>query len=157
METKIKMQNDIMESIKKNLPEQVAGELKSVLEEYGRLKKVEKDRDDITAKYCSIAEELEKLNKILDGYRSREKELADREKAVQERENKAEINELKILLKASDASNEKVMGFVDALMRNTIFRKKSMPHVEWSNNYTTNGYQSTTPVRTGEDTETTVE
>jgi hypothetical protein len=33
-----KLQNDIMESIKRNLPEQVAGQLKVVLEEYEELK-----------------------------------------------------------------------------------------------------------------------
>ena len=157
METKIKMQNDIMESIKKNLPEQVAGELKSVLEEYGRLKKVEKDRDDITAKYCSIAEELEKLNKILDGYRSREKELTAKEKAVQDRENKVEINELKILLKASDTVNERVMGFVDALMRNTTYRKDAFPHTLSENLCTDNGNYYTKTVVIGEDTNTTAE
>ena len=152
-----KLQNDIMESIKKNLPEQVAGQLKVVLEEYEELKKVREERDEMAKVIVNSTEDARALTKYVNEYQEKEEKLVEREKAVQERENKAEINELKILLKASDASNEKVMGFVDALMRNTIFRKKSMPHVEWSSDYTTNGYQSTTPVRTGEDTETTVE
>ena len=152
-----KLQNDIMESIKKNLPEQVAGQLKVVLEEYEELKKVREERDEMAKVIVNLTEDARALTKYVNEYQEKEEKLVEREKAVQDRENKVEINELKILLKASDTVNERVMGFVDALMRNTIFRKKSMPHVEWSNNYTTNGYQSTTPVRTGEDTETTVE
>ena len=152
-----KLQNDIMESIKKNLPEQVAGQLKVVLEEYEELKKVRSEKIDLSRQLERLFSDKHDLEAKISKYQTRENELADWEKAVQERENKAEINELKILLKASDTVNERVMGFVDALMRNTTYRKDAFPHTLSENLYTENGNYFTKTVVIGEDTNTTAE
>ena len=152
-----KLQNDIMESIKKNLPEQVAGQLKVVLEEYEELKKVREERDEMAKVIVNVTEDARALTKYVNEYKEKEEKLVEREKAVQDRENKVEINELKILLKASDTVNERVMGFVDALMRNTTYRKDAFPHTLSENLYTENGNYYTKTMVLGEDTNTTAE
>lgn len=152
-----KLQNDIMESIKKNLPEQVAGQLKVVLEEYEELKKVRSEKIDLSRQLERLLSDKNDLEAKISKYQTRENELTAKEKAVQDRENKVEINELKILLKASDTVNERVMGFVDALMRNTTYRKDAFPHTLSENLCTDNGYNYTKTMVLGEDTNTTAE
>lgn len=152
-----KLQNDIMESIKRNLPEQVAGQLKVVLEEYEELKKVRSEKIDLSRQLERLLSDKNDLEAKISKYQTRENELTAKEKAVQDRENKVEINELKILLKASDTVNERVMGFVDALMRNTTYRKDAFPHTLSENLCTDNGNYYTKTVVLGEDTNTTAE
>lgn len=155
------LQKDINEIIKKNLPEQVAGELKEVLEKYENLKienkRIIEERQDLTHRNSNLCAENHKL-------REREKDVEEKagrleliKEELQNREIKLNETILEIKLENAENTNNKIIELVNALMRNTVYRKNAFPITNIESKYDENcNFYSETQVQ-GENTETIAE
>lgn len=119
------LRKEINEAVEKSLPKQVGTALQE------RLRDLEmKERQLETANT-----NLETTRKELNGKKAEvdrltalvksEEILEKKAREIEKRETAQKVFELEVKLAASEASNEKVMGFVAALMRNTEFRKST--------------------------------
>jgi septal ring factor EnvC (AmiA/AmiB activator) len=125
-----KMDKEIEEIIKKNLPAHVGDTLKKRLDDTDRLEKQTKEQDALLSKATS---EIHKYQLIIEEYKAKEakyNELGKREADVAAKERQIEIESLKNQL-ASAAGNAKFAQDVAmGLVRNTEYRKTafgSMP------------------------------
>lgn len=119
------LRKEINEAVEKSLPKQVGTALQERLRE---LEMKERQLETTTASLETSQKALgeEKANVAdLTKLVATDIALQKREREVAARETAAQVFELEVKLKASEASNEKVMGFVAALMRNTEFKTSS--------------------------------
>ncbi len=94
--------------------------------ELSRIKDLESELDNYKSRYVTVEANLKKATKENSVHRDRDKQttvILNRESNLIKKENKLEIEMLKHQLKCSNTSNDKIIGFVDALMRNTSFRE----------------------------------
>lgn len=138
------MQKEILESIKKNLPQQVGEALQAELAELAAL------RDKIVLR----EQKIQDLNKLASDYRVKAESLADllskheeitkRESAVKERELNAQLNEYKVV--AAEERRKDSLELVKLVFRSPVFTKAvsgTIPvPVEATppNNYNQSGY-----------------
>lgn len=118
---------EILEILKKNLPQQVCGMVKDELEQMIDLRKENEHLKGLTERQ---AEDLEMYRKLdMDAKKVREEQerldkghrLLAKEKADFERDKK--VFELTIKLQAEESKVSHTRGVLDSLVRNTVFRK----------------------------------
>lgn len=119
------LKKEIDAAVEKSLPKQIGDALQKRLSELESKERqlvaansgLEKSQKDVEEQRAQVAE-LSKLVATDIALQKREREIAARELRM-------EVFELDVKLKASEASNDKVLGFVGQLMRNTEFRKNT--------------------------------
>lgn len=141
------MIDELEKVIKSHLPEQVGSQLKARLEEAERveaeLKRVKQDLDQSKEAQVSLSAKYETAI----GNLNRAGDLDRRESGLLEREANQTVFELKAKLEAVEGAYGKIIGFVDALMRNTEFRRGVF--YQTSTDFDNNGSPRT--YRTGEE------
>jgi uncharacterized protein (DUF3084 family) len=145
------MKKEINAIIEKSLPKQLSETLQKRLKELEdkerRLVTTEQSLLDSHEQVKSLQGLVTELNKRV----ATETALTQREEAVADRETKMEIFELKVRLDAERAGHMKVEGFINALMRNTEFRRSTF--INRQPEYDTNGNQRSVPTGETEDSE----
>jgi len=136
------MLDNILEIIRKNLPEQTAGVLKSHLEECDKVLKKNKELEETIKKrdeeIFSLKQELGKARAI----EHREKEVTKKETELREktyllsrREDALEVELLKVKLEMATQSRNEIKD-----LANTVFRNSKLTYSEYNNgNRSVNG------------------
>jgi len=123
------LNTDLQDSIMKNLPSQVADQLKERLAELEQkeisLDEANKKIEDIEINQINLEEEIRHLNKKLqeakdkiEEYKSKESELTKRENEVFEREKRQELDLMRVKLEYSDLALQNNFKLVDKVFSN---------------------------------------
>lgn len=125
-----KIDEEINKIIEDQLPERVGKVLKA------RLIEADKDKELLAINESAMEELKKKMSEIedhavfagkeiidLEGKLEKAGNLDEREKEVRKREITQEVEILKHELSCANDSNQKIIGFVDSLMRNTVYRE----------------------------------
>lgn len=117
------MDKDIVESIRKNLPQQVGDVLQK---ELNRLQGIERDHKALKEAHEKTQQslnsknnEINKLNELLQAH----EEITKREAAVSERERNSKIEELQVKLDAAESKQQFAEKLAMGLVRNIDYRK----------------------------------
>jgi len=117
------MQEEIREAIEKNLPQAVGEVLRKQLDRLDKLETLHKtDTERITALSESIDGNEKRIKKLI-AELELSGDLDDREKAVAKREVAQGLFRAEVKLEAVEHAHNKIIVFIDALMRNTVHRE----------------------------------
>lgn len=118
------LEKEIAEAIEKNLPAQVG---KSLQERLKKVELLEIDNETLRSKVTDKDSEIEKLNETISTYKEldqRNSTLEVREKVVEEKERKIEVELLTLKVSEAERRADMVSGFMSGLVRNTTFKKE---------------------------------
>lgn len=117
------LEKEIAEAIEKNLPAQVG---KSLQERLKKVELLEIDNETLRSEVRNKDFQIEKLNETISTYKEldqRNSALEVREKVVEEKERKLEIEILTLKVSEAEKRADMVSGFMSGLVRNTAFKK----------------------------------
>lgn len=152
---------DIMKKIEEQFPEKMEALIKTRLIEADKNKELlainesemvnlKKKMEEIEHHAIVAGEEIIELEKKLE-YAG---DLIKREREVREKEITQEVEMLKHELSCANNTNQKIIGFVDSLMRNTVFRENTFKNIQDQYNNNSGAYDK---VETGESKDKTAE
>ena len=129
------MNSQIEAVIRESLPAQVADTLRKRLSEADsfeiQIEELKQKVDSLSVENKEQQERLANQERLL----ARVSGIEEREAKVQAAEIRREVFELEAQLKAARMVNDRVMSFVDALMRNTEYRREVSKYMNthWQN------------------------
>jgi hypothetical protein len=145
------LKQEISAAVEKSLPKHLSETLQKRLQELeAKERELKTCKEHISTMQVEIdggREKIEKLEALVKSEEILEKKATE----IAARELKMDVFDLEVKLKASEASNEKVMGFVAALMRNTQFRKST--YLSNDHHFKNDGGRDSAPTGGTEDTE----
>jgi len=143
------MSLEIQESIQKNLPAQVAGELKTYLE---RAQKNETELERVSKNYLELQKIYEEQKKSLQAYTAEVTEmnkfaekLEKLEKILAEREFKLDMTVLKVKLEESEKRSQEAVNIVGLVFKSPVYRRNIQENLYNQQIYDNNGQQQNVP------------
>jgi hypothetical protein len=147
IETKSNNQNlldEIQESISKNLPSQVAGELKVYLEKAQNneieLKEIKESYKLLKETYEAQNKKLYEYDRNLEAMQSQTERLNKVERELEKRELKLDNTLLQIRLEESDKRASEAVNFVGMVFKSPVYRKSLTENVFNNQMYDNNGH-----------------
>ena len=138
------LEKEIAEAIEKNLPAQVG---KSLQERLKKVELLEDENESLRNRIKEVDLEVVKLNGVISKYSEQDQRnstLEVREKVVEEKERRLEIELLTLKVSEAEKRADMVSGFMSGLVRNSEFRREvvnsksgSVPISDGRGGYTT--------------------
>lgn len=129
------MQDEIREIIKKHLPAEVGETLKGVLRQGEEDARTCKSQEKDLLKKDAAIKELEEIRDEQKKFVDRVHDIEGQAKKLRLEQEKMESFNLRCRLSAAESTNQKIMDFVQALMRNTSFKRTKYNDYMPSNEY----------------------
>lgn len=112
------MEKELLEVIKKNLPEQAAGEMKAFIEQAQRDKVTLKELKAFNEDYLSQIKEYQKKEELYQKTVKKVEELIVIENQLKEKERNLEIEKLKYQLESVKENKGEIFRLVETLVKN---------------------------------------
>lgn len=148
----MEVSNEIMEAVKKSLPEQTVGILRKELEELARLRGIETRYQTAANKLSDTEQELSVLSIKLDEFTKREQNLIQRERKVQDDERNLKVQILEVKLEEANKRSDIGKELASVVFRNKTYIEsviKNFPNGTYPV-FSPDGKSVTAPVSSGE-------